>query len=71
MFACQADLSVIVLIRLLLCYTCLIDTVYVLYFQPDFSKLSLTADSMWKQFLNNMVPEITKVVQFCKKLPGN
>ncbi|XP_041350395.1 probable nuclear hormone receptor HR3 [Gigantopelta aegis] len=37
---------------------------------PDFSKLSLTADSMWKQFLSNMVPEITKVVQFCKKLPG-
>ncbi|XP_036357191.1 nuclear hormone receptor family member nhr-48 isoform X2 [Octopus sinensis] len=28
------------------------------------------SDLMWRQFLTNMVPEITNVVQFCKRLPG-
>ncbi|BFZ10808.1 hypothetical protein BsWGS_13847 [Bradybaena similaris] len=37
---------------------------------PDMSKLSLSASSVWQQFLTSMVPEITKVVKFCKKLPG-
>ncbi|XP_064604169.1 probable nuclear hormone receptor HR3 isoform X2 [Liolophura sinensis] len=26
--------------------------------------------SMWQQFVKNMVPEITSVVKFCKRLPG-
>lgn len=33
-------------------------------------KLSLNPSAMWQQFLSAMVPEITKVVKFCKKLPG-
>lgn len=37
---------------------------------PDISKLSLSSSSVWQQFLSSMVPEITKVVKFCKKLPG-
>ncbi|XP_067682974.1 nuclear receptor subfamily 1 group D member 2-like isoform X1 [Haliotis asinina] len=37
---------------------------------PDMSKLSLNADSMWQGFLTQMVPEITNVVKFCKRLPG-
>ncbi|KAL8617439.1 hypothetical protein ACOMHN_064042 [Nucella lapillus] len=38
--------------------------------KPDPDKLNKNADIMWKQFLSAMVPEITKVVKFCKKLPG-
>ncbi|KAK3587111.1 hypothetical protein CHS0354_023564 [Potamilus streckersoni] len=37
---------------------------------PDFSKLSLNPSDMWKQFTGNMLPEITLVVKFSKKLPG-
>lgn len=37
---------------------------------PDLSKLSLNPDMMWKQFLQNMVPEITLAVKFCKRIPG-
>ncbi|XP_059138741.1 nuclear receptor ROR-beta-like [Physella acuta] len=37
---------------------------------PDIVKLSLNPSAMWQQFLSAMVPEITKVVKFCKKLPG-
>lgn len=37
---------------------------------PDFSKLSIDANTMWQQFVQNMVPEITLVVKFCKKIPG-
>ncbi|XP_033745087.1 probable nuclear hormone receptor HR3 [Pecten maximus] len=37
---------------------------------PDLSKLSLNPDMMWKQFLQNMVPEITQAVKFCKRIPG-
>jgi hypothetical protein len=39
--------------------------------QNDMRKLKLEADMMWKQLINSMVPEITLVVKFCKKLPGN
>ena len=42
----------------------------VLCVQPDLSKLKLEADSMWRQFISAMVPEITNLVKFCKKLPG-
>lgn len=28
------------------------------------------SEHMWGQFLSNMVPEITNVVKFCKRLPG-
>ena len=42
----------------------------VLWVQPDLSKLKLEADSMWRQFISAMVPEITNLVKFCKKLPG-
>ncbi|XP_021376120.1 nuclear receptor ROR-beta-like [Mizuhopecten yessoensis] len=37
---------------------------------PDLSTLSLDPDMMWKQFLQNMVPEITQAVKFCKRIPG-
>ncbi|KAL5013634.1 hypothetical protein ScPMuIL_007904 [Solemya velum] len=37
---------------------------------PDISQLTLEAKSMWQQFITNMVPEITLVVKFCKRLPG-
>lgn len=37
---------------------------------PDLVMLSLSPTAMWQQFLSSMVPEITKVVKFCKKLPG-
>ncbi|CAL1529091.1 unnamed protein product [Lymnaea stagnalis] len=37
---------------------------------PDLVMLSLSPTAMWQQFLASMVPEITKVVKFCKKLPG-
>ncbi|XP_060075003.1 nuclear receptor ROR-beta-like [Ylistrum balloti] len=37
---------------------------------PDFSELSLDPGMMWKQFLQNMVPEITQAVKFCKRIPG-
>ncbi|XP_076447554.1 uncharacterized protein LOC143284606 isoform X2 [Babylonia areolata] len=39
---------------------------------PDASSEKLKADAafMWQQFVSAMVPEITKVVKFCKKLPG-
>ena len=29
-----------------------------------------TGFAMWKQFLGNMVPVITRVVKFCKRIPG-
>ena len=38
--------------------------------QPDLSSLKLEADCMWRQFMSAMVPEITNLVRFCKKLPG-
>ncbi|RUS77998.1 hypothetical protein EGW08_014259, partial [Elysia chlorotica] len=37
---------------------------------PDMSKLSISPDAMMQHFLNSMVPEMTKVVQFSKQLPG-
>ncbi|KAK7499613.1 hypothetical protein BaRGS_00009265, partial [Batillaria attramentaria] len=37
---------------------------------PDMSKLTLDANNVWQQFMSAMVPEITKCVKFCKKLPG-
>ncbi|GFO23170.1 nuclear receptor subfamily 1 def [Plakobranchus ocellatus] len=37
---------------------------------PDMSKLSLNPSVMMKHFLNSMVPEMTKVVNFSKNLPG-
>ncbi|XP_025106188.1 nuclear receptor subfamily 1 group D member 2-like isoform X2 [Pomacea canaliculata] len=37
---------------------------------PDLSSLSLSPTSIWQKFVSSMVPEITKVVKFCKKLPG-
>lgn len=39
-------------------------------FQPDFSKLAINPNSVWQQFVSQMVPEITLVVKFCKKIPG-
>ncbi|KAK6993821.1 nuclear receptor subfamily 1 group D member 1 [Biomphalaria glabrata] len=37
---------------------------------PEIVQLSLSPSAMWQQFLSSMIPEITKVVKFCKKLPG-
>ncbi|XP_063448093.1 uncharacterized protein LOC134727640 [Mytilus trossulus] len=37
---------------------------------PDFSKMKIDPSKMWEQFVQNMVPEITMVVKFCKKIPG-
>ncbi|KAH9504773.1 hypothetical protein Btru_061934 [Bulinus truncatus] len=37
---------------------------------PEIVHLSLSPTVLWQQFLSSMVPEITKVVKFCKKLPG-
>ncbi|XP_062620130.1 ecdysone-induced protein 78C-like [Saccostrea cucullata] len=37
---------------------------------PDFSKLVINPNSIWQQFVSQMVPEITLVVKFCKKIPG-
>ncbi|GFO23172.1 thyroid hormone receptor alpha [Plakobranchus ocellatus] len=37
---------------------------------PDMSSLSLNPGVMMKHFLNSMVPEMTKVVNFSKNLPG-
>ena len=34
------------------------------------SKLSQDPSIMWQLFLNSLVPEITRVVKFSKKLPG-
>ena len=43
--------------------------------QMDFSKMMPMLDGgnpnkMWDQFVKNMVPVITRVVKFCKRLPG-
>ncbi|KAL8569184.1 hypothetical protein ACOMHN_035454 [Nucella lapillus] len=37
---------------------------------PDLSRLNLNPDDIWQKFMIAMVPEITRVVRFCKKLPG-
>ena len=37
---------------------------------PDISQLSVTPPMLWQKFLSSMVPEISKVVKFGKKLPG-
>lgn len=37
---------------------------------PDFSKMKIDPGKMWEQFVANMVPEITMVVKFCKRIPG-
>ncbi|RUS84072.1 hypothetical protein EGW08_008184 [Elysia chlorotica] len=37
---------------------------------PDMSKLSQDPNMLWQLFLNSLVPEITRVVKFSKKLPG-
>ncbi|GFR81477.1 nuclear receptor subfamily 1 DEF [Elysia marginata] len=37
---------------------------------PDMSQLSHDPTILWQLFLNSLVPEITKVVKFSKKLPG-
>ena len=43
----------------------------VVQWQPDMSVLTINPSNMWKAFLTNMVPEIHRLVQFCKKLPGD
>lgn len=43
------------------------------YFPLIFQSLQTqesASEHMWGQFLSNMVPEITNVVKFCKRLPG-
>ena len=47
----------------------------VTFFQMDMSKMmpmfsSSEPDKMWDQFVKGMVPVITRVVKFCKRLPG-
>ncbi|GFR96645.1 peroxisome proliferator-activated receptor gamma [Elysia marginata] len=37
---------------------------------PDMSKLTINPSAMMQHFLNSMVPEMTKVVNFSKQLPG-
>ncbi|GFO23178.1 nuclear receptor subfamily 1 group d member 1-like [Plakobranchus ocellatus] len=37
---------------------------------PDMSALTENPSKMWQLFLNSLVPEITNVVKFSKKLPG-
>lgn len=37
---------------------------------PDMSKLSLSAGSMWEKMTDQMMPEMTKTMKFCKMLPG-
>lgn len=37
---------------------------------PEPDRLKRNAEIMWQQFVSAMVPEITNVVRFCKKLPG-
>ena len=32
--------------------------------------MKIDPSKMWEQFVQNMVPEITMVVKFCKKIPG-
>lgn len=36
----------------------------------NLAQLKLEANNMWQMFMTSMVPEITQVVKFCKKLPG-
>ena len=38
--------------------------------QPDPTTLGGDPSKMWDQFVANMVPVITRVVRFCKRLPG-
>ena len=38
--------------------------------QPDMSKLSLNAGSMWEKMMDQMMPEICKTMKFFKMLPG-
>ena len=42
----------------------------VLCLQPDMSKLSLSASSMWEKMTEQMMPELGKAMKFCKMLPG-
>ncbi|CAG5114613.1 unnamed protein product, partial [Candidula unifasciata] len=37
---------------------------------PDMSSLSINSTNLWQHFMGAMLPEITKVIQFCTKLPG-
>ncbi|XP_012939845.1 nuclear receptor subfamily 1 group D member 1 [Aplysia californica] len=37
---------------------------------PDISSLTVSVSLIWQKFLSSMVPEISKVVKFGKKLPG-
>ncbi|XP_076468798.1 nuclear hormone receptor E75-like [Babylonia areolata] len=37
---------------------------------PDMSKLSLSAGSMWEKMMDQMMPEMTKTMNFFKMLPG-
>ncbi|XP_076469714.1 nuclear receptor subfamily 1 group D member 1-like [Babylonia areolata] len=38
--------------------------------QPELSRLTLDPNDIWQRFISATVPEITRVVKFCKKLPG-
>ncbi|CAG5136145.1 unnamed protein product, partial [Candidula unifasciata] len=37
---------------------------------PEAYALSLNSNNLWQQFMSAMLPEITKVIEFCTKLPG-
>ncbi|BFZ25147.1 hypothetical protein BsWGS_28186 [Bradybaena similaris] len=37
---------------------------------PDMSSLSINGSNLWQHFMGAMLPEITKVIKFCTKLPG-
>ncbi|XP_050412185.1 nuclear receptor ROR-beta [Patella vulgata] len=37
---------------------------------PDMSKMAGNASCVWQKFVSQMVPEITKAVKFCNRLPG-
>ena len=46
------------------------DSVLASCVQPDMSKLSLSAGSMWEKMMEQMMPEMGKAMKFCKMLPG-
>ncbi|BFZ25330.1 hypothetical protein BsWGS_28369 [Bradybaena similaris] len=37
---------------------------------PDMSSMSINVTNLWQHFMGAMLPEITKVIKFCTKLPG-
>lgn len=38
--------------------------------QSDVNPTSINANDLWQNFLSALLPEITKVIKFCTKLPG-